>query len=100
MPKVPRDFVNNPKIAMVLHHTINEFDFEEQDVIHLYGVVKLPVREIITLTNFTPSRVISILTLYSERLASKLSVFRKAIPYGTADSVSVAEILELEKSVV
>lgn len=96
MPKIPTAFVKNSPIDQVLCLTIDEFNFEEQSVIYLYCFINLSVSEITALTKLSTLHVVSILSLYSERLASKLRVFKKAVPYDTADTVSVKEMFELE----
>jgi len=76
----------------VLHQTLNEFSFEEQTVIYLYRVVKLPIGEIAELTELSCRRVAGLLILYSERLAFNLDTLN--LPIGTE------EIIESEKNVI
>ena len=94
-PKIPRAFIKNISISRVLHLAINEFNFEEQSAIVLYFFAELPVSEIATLTKLSAFHVISTLVLYTERLAFKVNVFKKAVPYDATDLASVREVLEL-----
>jgi len=96
IPKIPRVFIENAPICQVLYTTIEEFNFEEKTVIYQYCFVKLSVDEIAELTELSNLYVISTLTLFSERLAFKLGVFKNAITYSTNDMVSVQEMFELE----
>lgn len=94
--KIPRSFISHSKISSVLLLTINEFNYEEQSVIYLYYLVKLPISEIATFTELTVMHVISTLVLYSEKLAARLSIFKKVLSYDENDMVSIKEMFELE----
>jgi len=96
MPKVPRVFIEHPKIKYVLYHTIDEFDFEEKEAIYFYCILDLPISEIAKIIGISQNHVASALGLYSERLNFKLDVFKKAISYDTNDVLHVSEVLFLE----
>jgi len=96
IPKIPRAFIENAPICQVLCTTIEEFNFEEKTVIYQYCFVKLKVSEIAKLTELSPLHIVSTLTLFSERLAFKLGVFKKAVFYDVDDLVSMQEMFELE----
>jgi len=74
--------------------TVSEFNFEERAAIYLYCLAKLPISEIVTATDLSTLHVISTLILYSEKLISKLSLFKEAVPYDANDLVPVREMLE------
>jgi len=97
MPKIPKDFIKRPSIAQVLQQTINEFNYEEKKAIYLYCFINLPLAEIAEQTELSVPHVECALTLYSEKLAFKLGVFKKAVPYNADDLLSIEEMLELEK---
>lgn len=97
IPKIPRTFLKNFLISQVLYTTIDGFNFEEQNVIFLYCFVSLPISEIAALAELSEVHVVSILTLYSERLRFKLDIFKKSVPYDTADVVSVRDMLDEAK---
>jgi len=97
---IPRAFLNNSKISQTLCLTINEFSFEEQTVIYLYYLVKLPVGKIAGLTELSTLHIESVLILYSKKLAFKLGVYKKAVPYDSNDLLTIGEMLEFERSVV
>jgi len=92
--KIPKTFINHPLISQVLRLTVHEFNAEEQAIIYLYCLIKLPVNEIAELTELSSSHVASILELYFEKLAFKLNVFKKAVHYDTTELVSVGEMFE------
>ena len=96
MPKVPRGFIEHPKIKHVLSHTINEFAIEEQVAIFFYCFLDLSVGKIATATELSKTHVISVLGLYSEKLKFKLGIFKKAVPYDASDLLPVSELLVLE----
>ena len=96
MPKVPRVFVEYPKIKHELCHTIEEFNFEEKEAIYLYSILNLPISEIAEITALSRTHVMGVLILYSERLRFKLGVFKKAISYNANDLLPVSEVLFLE----
>lgn len=96
MPEVPMAFVHHSKVRRVLYHTVERFDFEEQMAIYLYCILGLPIREIAPLIELPQSHIVSVLTLYSERLEFKLDVFKKAVPYSADELASIDEVLVLE----
>lgn len=96
MPKIPKAFIDNYPVSQILYLTINEFNSEEQAVIYLYCMIKLPISEITDLTELSHLHIISTLLLYSEKLAFKLGIFEKAVPHNINEFVSVGEMFELE----
>jgi len=100
MPKIPKEFVENSPIIQVLQETINEFNCEEKSIIYLYCFISLSVNEIATLSELSTSYVVSTLVLYSEKLAFKLDVFKKAVPYDDIDLVPIQELFELDTCIV
>lgn len=96
MPKVPNAFLKSYLVNKALCLVIDGFTAEEQTVIYLYCVGKQPISEIVNLTELTFPHVISILMLYSEKLAFKIDIFKKALSYDANELVSVGEMLELE----
>ena len=93
MPKVPRAFVNHANIKLVLLHTAEDFGFEEQQAIYFYSLLDAPISEIADKTGLSQNHVTCVLKLYSERLASKLDLFKRAVPYDANDLLPVSEIL-------
>ena len=92
--QIPREFIDHSRIGQVLHHVISEFNPEEQAVIYLYHLVKLPIDEIVTLTELANIYVVSILVMYSQKLTAKVELFKEALPYDKDNLVSVGELLE------
>jgi len=80
----------------VLSHTIESFGCEEQEAIYVYCILDLPVSDIAKLTELSPNHVANTLMLYSERLAAKLSIFKRAVPYNESDMLPVSEMLLAE----
>lgn len=93
IPKIPRAFVEHPKVKYVFCDVINDFNYEEKVAIYFYCFEKLLISEIANLTNLSQNHVASALNLYSERLASKVCFFKKTVPYNANDQLSVNEIL-------
>ena len=93
MPGIPKAFINQAKIKLVLCHTAEEFGYEEQQALYHYCFYKTPIGEIAEKVGLSQNHVKSVLVLYSERLASKLDLFKRAIPYNADDLLSVNEIL-------
>ena len=93
---IPTAFIGNPRIYWVLYLTINEFNCNEQRIIYLHHLVMLPISEITSLTKLSMPNVESILVTYSQKLAFKLGVFKKAVPYDAENQISINEMFELE----
>ena len=93
MPGIPRDFIKRGKIKLVLCHTAEEFGYEEQQALYLYYFLKTPVDKVAEKVGLSQNHVKSVLILYSERLANKLDLFKKAIPHDVDDLLSVSEML-------
>ncbi|MCL1788505.1 MAG: hypothetical protein FWG38_11010 [Defluviitaleaceae bacterium] len=96
MPEIPGAFVKKSRIGSVLSATINEFVYEEKRVIFLYNVAEMSIEDIAALTELPVPYIVSILTVYAERLEFKLNVFKKAVPYNPADMATVADLIALE----
>ena len=79
---------------MVLGATIKEFNYEEQAAIYLYYAQDTPLYQISTITHLPYAHIKSTVVLYSMRLSSKLSIFKKAVEYDRAQQVSIGEMLE------
>ena len=98
MPEIPRAFINHVKVRHILCDTIEDFSHEEREAISAYCILEWPISEISEATKLTENHVVSVLGLYFERLESKLSLFKKALPYNDNDLLQVSEILFLEPS--
>jgi len=96
MPEIPRTFIRHTKVNQILCHTIEDFDYEEQAAVYYFCFLGLPISEIAALTQLSQPHVVGALTLYSERLKSKLDVFKKAVPHDADDLLPVSEILSTE----
>jgi len=96
IPQISESLLNNSLISQLLFMTINEFTFEEKTVIYLYCFVELPISEIANLTELDTSYIEGILTIYSERLAFKLGILKKAAFYDTSHQVPIKELFEME----
>ena len=96
MPKIPSIFIKKTQIGSVLSATINEFVYEEKQVIFLYCVTEMAIEDIAALTELPVPYIVSILTVYAERLVFKLDVFKKAISYNPAEMATVADLIALE----
>jgi len=96
MPQIPRAFVNHTKIKYVLCCTIEDFGYEEKEAIGFFCYLGAPISEISEATGLSQNHIESVICLYSERLATKLDIFKKALPYDTNDLLPVSEILSLE----
>ena len=93
MPEIPRAFINHEKVKHVLCSTIEDFDYEEQQAIYFFCFMGLPTKAISKAVKLTETHVVSVIGLYAERLASKLCLFKKALPYNADDMLQVSEIL-------
>jgi len=93
MPKVPRAFIARSKVKLVLCHLAKDFGHEEQQALYFYCFLNKPISEIAEKVGLSQAHVVSVLGLYSERLTSKLDLFKKALPYDADDVLPVSEIL-------
>ena len=93
MPEIPRAFITNDNAKLILSHTVEEFAFEEQQVIYYYCYLSMPVTGIAKTMDLTETHVSSVLGLYCERLKSLLAFFKKTLPYDSHDRLDVKEIL-------
>jgi len=98
MPKIPKEFIYDSPIIQVLQENINEFNSEEKNIIYLYCFIKLSVDEIASLCDLSVLYVVGTLVLFSERMAFKLDIFKKAVSYDDANLMSVQELFELESA--
>jgi len=93
MPQIPRAFIHHDDVKVVLNDTINTFHHDEQEAIIFHCVLGAAVNEIAQVTQLTPGHVVSALTLYAERLESKLRFFKKFVPHNADESLPASEIL-------
>jgi len=93
MPDIPRAFIVNNNAKRILAHTVEEFGFEEQQVIYYYCYLSMPVDGIAWLLELSELHVTSVLGLYSERVKSLLTFFKKALPHDANDGLHIKEIL-------
>ena len=93
MPKVPRAFLGQAKVKLVLCHTAEDFGFEEQLALYFYCSLDAPIKEIAEKVGLSQNHIASVLGLYSERLTSKINLFKKALPYDADDMMPVSEML-------
>ena len=96
MPKIPRVFIDHKRVKLALYHVIDEFGYEEKIAIYYYCFAGLSIENIALMTELTQEHVTSVLTLYSERLSSKLDIFEKALPYNQDDVLHVSHMLALQ----
>ncbi|MCL2367259.1 MAG: hypothetical protein FWC75_09530 [Oscillospiraceae bacterium] len=99
MPKVPKAFIKNRTAKRILSHMADEFDFEEQQAIYYYCFLDVTITDIAKATELTEDHVLSVLSLYSERLSNKLSFLKKTLPHDAGDLSDVKEILLQEFTV-
>jgi len=93
MPKVPRAFINHAKVKLILFHAAEGFDVEEQQALYFYCFLDAPINEIAGRVGLSQSHVVSVLGLYSERLATQLNLFKKVLPYDSSDLLPISEVL-------
>ena len=93
MPKIPKAFIEHPKVKYVFYHIINDFDYEEKVAIYFYCFENLSICEIADLTKLSQNHVASVLNLYGEKLTSKVHFFKQVIPHNANELLPVSEIL-------
>jgi len=93
MPQIPRAFINHSKVKHLLCEMIENFGYEERQAIYYFCFLDVSVSEISKVTELTESHIISVLSLYSERLECKINFFKKAMPCNVDDVLPVSEIL-------
>jgi len=91
--KIPKVFLEHPKIKYLFHGLIDQFNFEEKRAIYFYYFSDKGIDEIIAVTDMTFTHVESVLQLYTERLEAKVKFFKKILPYNSNDQFSVSELL-------
>ncbi|MCL2363626.1 MAG: hypothetical protein FWC71_03065 [Defluviitaleaceae bacterium] len=94
MPDIPRAFIANRQASRILMHTVDEFGFEERQVIYYYCYLSVPIHHIAWLLEMTELHVAGVLGLYSERIRAQLDFFKRALPHDTNDALSIKEILK------
>ena len=92
MPDIPRSFIANNHAKRILAHAVDEFGFEERQVIYYYCYLSVPVQGIAWL-EMTEPHVISVLGLYSARIINLLELFKKVLPHDSNDEISIKAIL-------
>jgi len=93
MPKVPRVLMEHPQINYLINAIIEDFNPEEQQAIILYHVGDIPISELETLTGLSSDRIISVVVLHAERLASTIDLLKKAINCDDDDALPIGEVL-------
>lgn len=94
---VPKAFIENISTKTVLQDVVNDFSFEEKQVIYYYFAMETPTAsEVTRVTELSTNHVDSVLNLYIERLNSKIDFFKKIIDYNADELVPVSELLFLE----
>jgi len=93
MPQIPRAFVCNGNALRILTHAVEEFGYEERQAIYFYCYLSMPISGIAKATDLTETHVTSVLGLYSERVKSLLTFFKRALPHDARDGLHVREIL-------
>ncbi|MCL2365169.1 MAG: hypothetical protein FWC71_10955 [Defluviitaleaceae bacterium] len=99
IPKIPSAFINHADVRFVLDSTIEGFPCEEREAIFFFHVLGKAVTEIAKVTCLSPQHIVSALTLYAERMESRLHFFKKFIPYDDDQLLSAGEILFLDMPV-
>ena len=94
MALIPKQFTTHPKISLVLHYTVEEFNFEEQAIIYLYYLANTPIEEIAHNTALSSLYVTSTITLYAQRLDQKVQLFKRAVAYNPQDLITTAEMFQ------
>ena len=93
VPLIPRTFFDNADVTFVLNDTINGFQHEEKEAIYFHCVLGVAVKEIATITQLTQQHVYNALSLYAERLETRLRFFKKFVPHNNDEVLSASEIL-------
>ena len=96
MPKIPKQLLDNRRIAQVLLATFSDFYFEERAAIFMYCYVDMTVREIASLIERPTDYVTATLQVYAHRLAFKVDVFEQTLKEGADDKVPVKALFEYE----
>jgi len=93
MPDIPRSFIANDNAKRILAHAVDEFGFEEQQVIYYYCYLSVPIHNIAWLLEMTELHVASVLGLYCARITDLLAFFKKALPHDNTNKISIKAIL-------
>ena len=100
MPKIPREFSENPMIREVLYSTVNEFHFDEQSIIYLYCFIGLSIGEIASLSDMEASYIHIVLSHFASKLDQKINIFKKAshhYDYDLSEEISTIPKMPLFK---
>ncbi|MCL2363362.1 MAG: hypothetical protein FWC71_01725 [Defluviitaleaceae bacterium] len=92
-PEIPKAFASHDKIMQVLCATVEDFSCDEQQAIYLYHHLEMSTPTIARILDLTEQHVTSALVLYTERLASKLELFKRVQPHDDDDMLHVRDIL-------
>jgi len=92
-PEVPKSFARHPKVMEALYAIVEDFNFEEQQAIYYHHHTKLSPQTIANVLELTEPHVISALTLYAERLASRIDLFKRTLPHDADDTMQPGDIL-------
>jgi len=98
IPQIPCAFIDHDDVKLVLNETIEGFHYDEKEAIIFFHVLGAAVTDIAKVTQLTPGHVVSALSLYAERLESKLCFFKKFVPHDVEQSLPAGEILFLDAS--
>ena len=96
IPAIPSAFVKNSDVKWVLSNTINDFNHDEKEAIFFYCVLGADIKDISKVTHLSQNHVASALSLYCERLESRLCFFKKFVPHNDDESLPASEFLFLE----
>ncbi|MCL2354282.1 MAG: hypothetical protein FWC69_06620 [Defluviitaleaceae bacterium] len=94
---IPRAFIEHTKIKYILYHTIEGFNYEEQQAIIYFHFLKLPIKDIAKATDLAENYVLSAIDLHLERLESKINFFKKFVLHDVDDSLQVEDIFFREE---
>ena len=94
--KLPKAFLSNIDIKYILCDIINGFDHEERQAIYLYSLLDITLDEISQVTGISKKHVASAISLYFERLMSKIRFFQSFMSYNGNELLSISEVLLLE----
>ena len=95
--KIPKSFMNHDDISFLMHEVLNDFSYEERQVIYFYCISDISIDDIAKATKLSKEYVVSVLSLYLERLNIKLHFFKSFMYYGEEDFLLVGEMLLSER---
>ncbi|MCL2620331.1 MAG: hypothetical protein FWD97_05280 [Defluviitaleaceae bacterium] len=91
--KVPKTFLEHPKIKHLFYHIVTNFSFAEKQAIYFHHFCEMPIDEIAELTQLNTSHINSVLSLYAERIACKVNFFKEILPHNPKEQISICEML-------